>query len=314
MNALIGRKGEQFNSFVKLLYREAQSLYPSDDENELTRYVVAKASCSQIVVLNNTTRKSTAGSNRTNPTCPFTIIIGGNIVSRGVTFPNLLAMFFTRDVKTRLQQDTYIQRARMFGSRGEYLSHFELTIPSALFSDWQRCFAFHRLALDSIEKGGESPVWIGDHRIAIASSASIDRATVDFNSGEMSFPLFSYDDITKLDNIVESNPKSVETLERISRKIKHALPSYLIEYLRAEVSRSPECLAIHKASSIAGRSSDTDQKTISRVKGLIGNPQLERQRFPSALHHIKIFYNSEGKARVFYKNTGSTQFVQNQIT
>ena len=60
----------------------------------------------------------------------------GNIVSRGVTFPNLLSMFFTRDVKHRLQQDTYIQRARMFGARGKYLKHFELTIPSQLYTDW----------------------------------------------------------------------------------------------------------------------------------------------------------------------------------
>ena len=153
MNTLIGRTGPQFNTFVGMLHAEAQSLYPQDDADALTRYVVANSSRSETVVLNNTTRKATAGSNRTNPTCPFTIIIGGNIVSRGVTFPNLLAMFFTRDVQTKLQQDTYIQRARMFGSRGAYLQHFELTIPAALFADWQRCFAFHRLALDSNPKG-----------------------------------------------------------------------------------------------------------------------------------------------------------------
>lgn len=312
MNALVGRTGAAFLTFVKMLHAEAQSLYPHDDAEALTKYVVANASRSETVVLNNTTRKATAGSNRTNPTCPFTIIIGGNIVSRGVTFPNLLAMFFTRDVQSKLQQDTYIQRARMFGSRGAYLSHFELTIPAALFADWQRCFAFHRLALDSIQMGGDSPVWIGDHRIAIASASSIDRTTVDFNRGEMSFALFDCGDVAALDKIVDVAPQSISTLEKLAKAIKGSVPAYLIEYLRREVAQAPQSLAIHKATSIAGQGAGTDQKLIRRLKGFIGKSQLEGQRFPTAVHHVKIFHNGQGKARVFYKNTGSAQFVQNQ--
>lgn len=314
MNALIGRTGSTFNAFVGMLHAEAQSLYQKDDADALTKYVVANASRSETVVLNNTTRKATAGSNRTNPTCPFTIIIGGNIVSRGVTFPNLLAMFFTRDVQTKLQQDTYIQRARMFGSRGAYLPHFELTIPALLFADWQRCFAFHRLALESIQKGGDSPVWIGDQRIAIASSSSIDRTTVDFNRGEMSFTLFDCGDVANLDRIVDAAPQDIVTLEALAKTIKGSVPEFLIEYLRAETARAPQSLAIHKATSIAGQGAATDQKLIRRIKGFIGKSQLEAQRFPAAVHHVKIFHNGKGKARVFYKNTGSTQFVQNKQT
>lgn len=312
ISALVGRSGKKFTAFLQMLHAEAQSLYPQDNPDALTKYVVAHASRSETVVLNNKTRKATAGSNRTNPTCPFTIIIGGNIVSRGVTFPNLLAMFFTRDVKTKLQQDTYIQRARMFGSRGSYLPHFELTIPAALFADWQRCFSFHRLALESIQKGGDSPVWIGDQRIAIASAASIDRTTVDFNRGEMSFALFDCDDIAILDKIVDVDPQSIATLERLAKKTKGAVPKFLIEYLRTQVAQAPGTLAIHKASSIAGQGSGTDQKLIRRVKGFIGKSQLELKKFPNAEHHVKIFHNGGGKARVFYKNTGSAQFIQNQ--
>jgi hypothetical protein len=72
----------------------------------------------------NSDKEVNAADNRTatDPTAPFTIVIGGNIVSRGVTFNNLLSMFFTRDVKHKLQQDTYIQRARMFGSKRIILS------------------------------------------------------------------------------------------------------------------------------------------------------------------------------------------------
>lgn len=312
MNVLVGRTGAQFKAFVHMLLAEAQSLYPQDAADALTKYVLANASRSATVVLNNTTRKATAGSNRANPTCLFTIIIGGNIVSRGVTFPDLLAMFFTRDVQTKLQQDTYIQRARMFGYRGAYLPHFELTIPATLFADWQRCFALHRLALDSIQKGGDSPVWIGDQRIAIASSSSIDRRTVDFNRGEMSFALFDCNDVGALDKIVDAAPQDIATLEALAKKIKGSVPSYLIEYLRAEVAQTPQSLAIHKASSIEGQGTGTNQKLVRRVKGFIGRSQLETQRFPAAAHHVKIFHNGKGKARVFYKNTGTAQFVQNQ--
>jgi hypothetical protein len=70
-------------------------------------------------------------------------------------------------------------------------------------------------------------------------------------------------------------------------------------------------LAIHPTSSIAGYKTTADQDAISRTKGFIGNPQLESAKFPKAIHHIKIFYNEKGKARVFYKNQGGVQFVQN---
>lgn len=312
MDALVGRSGAAFDAFVSLLHSEAQALYPNDDADALTQYVLANASRNETVVLNKNNRRATSGSGRANPTCPFTIIIGGNIVSRGVTFPNLLAMFFTRDVQTKLQQDTYIQRARMFGSRGAYLEHFELTIPAALFADWQRCFAFHRLALESIEKGGDSPVWVGDQRIAVAAASSIDRTTVDFNRGEMSFALFDCVDPSSLDRIVDSAPQDIATLESLAKVIEGALPTFLIDYLRAEVAQAPLSLAIHKSSSIARQGASTDKTLIRRVKGFIGKSQLEEERFKKAVHHIKVFHNGEGKARVFYKNTGTAQFLQNQ--
>jgi len=197
-------------------------------------------------------------------------------------------------------------------ARRAYLPHFELTIPAALFNDWQRCFAFHRLALDSIQKGGDSPVWIGDQRIATTSSSSIDRTTVDFNRGEMSFALFDCKDVPALDAIVDAAPQEIKTLEALAKRTKGSVPSFLIDYLRAEVARAPQSLAIHKASSIQGQGASVDQAKIRRAKGFIGRSQLEPQRFPDAVHHVKIFHNGKGKARVFYKSTGTAQFVQNQ--
>jgi hypothetical protein len=286
-------------------------LYPNSDPGELTTYVLANASRSSVIVLNSKRDRASAGERPTVPTTPFTVIIGGNIVSRGVTFPNLLSMFFTRDVRTKLQQDTYIQRARMFGARGKYLEHFELTIPARLYGDWRRCFTFHRLALQTIEKDKVSPVWVGDPRISIAASSSIDRGTVDLAKGEMSFAIFNCPDPDELDQIVVSGPTAIETLKQLADVIGEGLPRFLIDYLEAELKVSPGTLAIHKASSIASYGSSADKEKISRTKGFFGKPQLEESAFPKAIHHVKIFHNGKGKARVFYKNQGGVQFVQN---
>jgi len=311
MKALEKAAGEDFEELLDVIYAQAEQLYPQSSPEDLTSYVVANASRNSFVVLNSKRDRASAGDKPTVPTCPFTVIIGGNIVSRGVTFPNLLSMFFTRDVKTKLQQDTYIQRARMFGARGKYLQHFELTIPEHLYSDWHRCFVFHRLALEAIKNNKVSPVWIGDKRISIAASSSIDRGTVDLNRGEMSFQIFDCPNASALDAIVEAGPTSIETLKILAANVGEGLPQFLIQYLDSQVQANPESLAIHTSSSIAGYRTSADQETISRSKGFIGNPQLELAKFPNAVHHVKIFYNEKEKARIFYKSRGGAQFVQN---
>ncbi len=261
-------------------------------------------------MLNSERDRKALGDNATEPSSPFTIIIGGNIISRGVTFPNLLSMFFTRNVKSKLQQDTYIQRARMFGARGEYLKYFELTIPAQLYTDWHRCFIFHKLALNTIDNNLGSPVWIGDSRVSVASDSSINKATVALDKGEKSFGMFDYS--SDLDNIVLSDPSSIETLKKLADKIGNdALPKFLIDYIQATSPDGKESLAIHTASSIEGYAQSANQEAITRTKGFIGNPQLEVKKFPNAVHHITMLYNASGKARLFYKFKGSLQFIQN---
>lgn len=310
VQALIDTSNTEFVPLVTALRDAAQKLYPNVDPDHLTEYVVANASRATLVVLNSERDRKAAGDTATEPSSPFTVIIGGNIVSRGVTFPNLLSMFFTRNVAHQLQQDTYIQRARMFGARGEYLKHFELTIPEQLYSDWHRCFVFHRLALATVKAGLGSPVWIGDNRVAVAASASIDKATVALDKGEMSFGLFEFS--TELDEIVFQNQASTNTLEALRAKIgSDALPDFLIQYIAKVAPNGVESLAIHTASSIASYGDSANHTTISRDKGFMGKSQLEPKKFPNAVHHVKIFYNAEGKAKVFYKYKGSLQFIQN---
>ena len=311
-NVLKNDRDRDFEKYLKQVWTIAQKRYPGH-EDDVTRYVRENINRNTIVVINSERDKKLVDyTSATSPSTLFTVAIGGNIVSRGVTFDNLLSMFFTRDVKHRIQQDTYIQRARMFGSRGVHIPYFELTIPEQLYLDWHRCFIFHRLSLESIRAGNGSPTWLEDNRIAAVSASSIDRATVDMDSGEMSFEMF--DCTTEVDTLVEANIGSLVKLSSLSDMLgERHLPKFLTRFIENFSPQGELSLAIHGTGSIEGYSSlsAAEKERIERAKGLIGNPQLEKTKYPHAIHHIKIFTNNKDKARVFYKYTGSIKFLRN---
>jgi hypothetical protein len=47
---------------------------------------------------------------------PYNVFIGGQILDRGITVPNLIGFYYGRSPK-RMQQDTVLQHARMYGNR-----------------------------------------------------------------------------------------------------------------------------------------------------------------------------------------------------
>jgi hypothetical protein len=47
---------------------------------------------------------------------PFNIFLGGNILDRGITIPNMIAFYYGRNPKT-MQADTVLQHSRMYGNR-----------------------------------------------------------------------------------------------------------------------------------------------------------------------------------------------------
>ena len=194
----------------------------------------------------------------------------------------------------------------MFGSRRKNLSYFELTIPEQLYLDWQRCFVFHKLALEAIKTKKGSPVWLADQRIAAVASSSIDKANVLLDKGEMSFPIFDYSaDIERL--ISESNDP-LTCLKRLQAQIgSDSLPDYLIRYVQRVLPNGPSSIALHPSSTIE-HMKDADKVKIERTKGLFG--QVKRD-FPDAVHHFKIFFNAKGNARVIYKFDGNISFVKN---
>ena len=201
----------------------------------------------------------------------------------------------------------------MFGSRKAYLQYFELTIPKHLYLDWQRCFIFHRLSLEARKQNNRSPVWLDGERITAAAASSIDKTNILVDRGEMSFELFTFDS-DSVDHILAQNIAPLRKVKALSELLgEKCLPGYLINYMENFCPAGPNYIAVHSPKSIAGykdKPGEIDKATITRTKGFIGEPQLEKGRYPHAIHHIIIFYNDQGRARVFYKYEGNIRFLK----
>jgi hypothetical protein len=201
----------------------------------------------------------------------------------------------------------------MFGSRGSYVQHFELFIPETLYLDWQKCFVFHYLSLSFIKAGRGTPIWLEDKRIAATSPSSINQAAVDVTSGEMSWDLFDYPDAA--DALLEdTTQKSLDRLPLLASLLGDAaFPSHL-EVFIGGFNKGSSSLAIHKTTTLGDRYGDPAvRENIRRIKGFMAANTLERDKYPKAIHHLKIFKNASGKARLFYKYTpeaGTIRFLE----
>lgn len=312
LNVLKDETSSKYEKYLKTIWSIAFQLYPGK-EDHITKYVRNNIGRNNIVVMNSNTDKA-AGEYKsaTNPSSLFTIAIGGNIVSRGVTFDNLLSMFFTRDVKHKIQQDTYIQRARMFGTRGDYLKYFELYIPGKLYLDWQKCFVFHRLALASIRSGQGSPVWLEDRRVSAVAPSSINKSNVTLDSGEMSWQIFQYD--ADIDVLMNETGNPMDKLLQLQLSTgPDSLPNYVLDFIRDFSPYGAESVAIHPTTTLSKDYGSADIKNIQRAKGFMADNTLERNKYPRAIHHVKVFRNEGGNARIFYKyspEVGNIKFLK----
>lgn len=296
-----------FDNYYNLIFKKANEIYPGKGK-DIATYIVQNINKYQVITLNSKRDLSTSRSEGT-PIVPFTIIIGGNIISRGMTFDNLLSMFFTRNVKNVFNQDVYIQRARMFGARGEYLNSFELIIPEELYKDWHQCFIFHRLSLEPIKLGGIPPVWIYGGRIFPTARKSIDKKTVIVDSGEMKFEIFKYN--KKIDNLIKKDISPLDKIKEIKKILGNALPSFILEYILKIINQDNDLLAIHSSADISGWA-DVDKKLIIRPRNFITLNAGIKKKFPRAEHHIQIVYNSKNRrARLIYKPMNELGFMRN---
>jgi hypothetical protein len=93
-----------------------------------------------------------------------------------------------------------------------------------------------------------------------------------------------------LDGLILKGQTNVGTLRKLMAKLgKQALPKFLIDYIETVQPNGVGSLAIHKCSPIP-KGKSYDQAAISRDKGVMGTSQREPDKFPKAVHHIKIFF------------------------
>ncbi len=296
-----------FPKYVERMHTIAAQKYGQSNADDIVKFVLLNRGRKNTSVLNAESKaKRKVSLDLINPITLFTIIIGGNIISRGVTFNNLLGMFFTRDVKHKMQQDTYIQRARMFGNRSQYLKYFQLWIPEQLYLDWHRCFVYHQLSLEAINADKKAPVWISDDRIQPVAPGSIDKRSVVTDSGEMYFAKFNInEDMVKL--IKAQNLSEIDKIQKINEIYgEKVLPSYVINFIR--LNWYPGHIAIHDIRQVEKATGYHD--TLIRPRGVLGG-QDYINKFPNAMHHFMIIENTLKEARVVYRYAEKVQFLTN---
>lgn len=111
-NFYINKLRKSYNTFASTCILEK---YPFSDT-----LLAELATCVRKtgVILQNGVGKETKETERTKW---HKIYIGGDLLQRGLTFPNLIVSYFTRFAKSGGNMDTTLQRARWFGYRSKYL-------------------------------------------------------------------------------------------------------------------------------------------------------------------------------------------------
>ena len=317
VNTLSSSSSTKFESYTRMLEKVAKG-YTSGNPDDVVEFVLRRINQNQIVTVNSDKKGSNSVSSLLKPTSLFSFGAGGNIISRGITFDNLLSMYFTRAVKGKFTQDTYIQRARMFGSRQAYKKSFQLWIPTPLLENWSKCFFFHKLAVEAIRAGKGAPVWLSDHKTAPTAAASIDRSSVDFEYGEMSFGQFDYDEPEYL-NFEKTIASATD--DKLIRELgkwlgEDCFPAYVRSFILNDIRAKKQRVCFHKPSQFGKRAktyTTAEIRNIRREKGIFSTNEFARGSVPEARHHLKIFFNKYGKARLLYKINGTTvRFIQNR--
>jgi hypothetical protein len=131
----------------------------------------------------------------------------------------------------------------------------------------------------------------------------------------MSFELFDF----KPDIEIMGTPRMNNSERFIEMKKylpQNSFPKYIQQYILTDASTEND-VCFHKPSPFGtDRSSSYTSEEIEKIrrtKGIFSTNEFSRGDKPDARHHLKIFYNTQGKARLFYKINGkSIKFIQNK--
>ncbi len=302
------------------LFEEAKKIIEdSDTRRKVVGYILQNIGKNQVIIINSKNDRDNV-DRACNPEILFTFAIGGNIVSRGLTFKNLLTFFFSRSVKGKLQQNTYIQRARMFGNR-PYAENFELTIPKALFEKWADAFQDHELAIRLGKSGNLAHIERNTNRVA--DSAAIDKSNIKILKGENEVgeifkinekilavlfdeSLCAFDKIVSLkeNELIDDSHFSAEILKYIEETSSDTkLDCSLV--LKHPINKTPEIQNINEYS-------DANNENISRYRGGIIQALInKRDVYSNKLHYILPIKNDQNKMRFLYRQNLGQRILQN---
>jgi len=254
------------------------------------------------------------------PKALFTFAIGGNIVSRGLTFENLLTFYFSRNVKNKLQQNTYIQRARMFGWR-PYSKHFELCVPETLFKNWAECFHDHEVSL-RLAKAGEY-LHIYGSKTQVVDAGAIDKLNISHQNSERNigeiFPLTPQLESALINFNLDDPIRHIEKLIDEGLLPQSAIAPALRMYFRELASEETNQFFIvlksgnddNEIQTIVNYK-DGDQESIQRARGGIIHAMLNnRVEYDLYQHFILPIKNNDGNARIIYKPKFKKSIMQN---
>jgi len=324
IQVLSDRDHSRSEQYVTEMYKIATDLVAMHTVDvtvkDLILFVLRNILKSEVLTINH---KNDAGNVRRagDPRSLFTFAVGGNIVSRGLTFERLLTFYFSRTVRGRLQQNTYIQRARMFGHR-PYSEYFELCVPETLFSDWATVFQDHELSLRLAKAGAYQH--IQSTGTAVVDSGAVDKTNVTMEKSERA--VGSIIDLTHdierqmLDHNVTRPLSFLEAALESGLLPEEALPSSLLIYLR-EVLRLDESdlLIVFRTDREGTRSiqsieqyKDGDPETITRPRGGIVHAMLNKRReYRENRHFLLPIKNNQGQMRFMYKSNIGQSILQN---
>lgn len=279
---------------------------------EILAFIYQNKGKTKVLEINSQKDNQGNDTKAANPTAQFTFALGGNIISRGLTFNNLLSFFFTRNVKNKLQQNTYIQRARMFGNR-KNLEFFELVVPESLWGNWIDCFMLHELALASAKAG--NPVWFSNKKVNASDSAAIDNANIDIDKGEITVgSIFKLNDVitkiildpklealSKVEKLLSENLIDESVFPKVYLDIFKNIPELERSFMMVTPNERGGEDRIRNIETLT--SGGVDYKNLTRERGgLIDLTINKRPQYEHARQLIMPIQNAEGYCRFYYKS------------
>lgn len=299
------------------MLEEAGKLFPEENiSSKVIGFLLTNVGKSKVLIINSRQDRDNV-ERACTPKNLYTFAIGGNIVSRGLTFKNLLTFFFSRSVKGRLQQNTYIQRARMFGVR-PYSKYFELTIPKTLYQSWADCFQDHELSIKLGKSGNLVHIERSTNRAVDAGVIDKENVVIGKREREVG-EIFSMNE--EIENIlINSNENALDTIKKLKDKNllndNHFAPEIIKLIEETSLNLNDDCVMVltkrdNSIFNIEDRK-DGDPETIRRARGgVIQSLIRERPRYANKTHYILPVKNAQNKARFLYRQSLGQIVLQN---